>query len=382
MADRSGEQIKQIQQRRRALGLKPKAGHRLARPPTTTAEGRRLGTLYAARLGLLRDLFREALTPTRLASLAAMRTAHLDTRRAVVDAAAPRWMDEIQDIIRTVREAYYQRRTDESLRAETEAALGRVAREQSDYYQTAYRRVLGVDVYGSEGWISEELATASQANVSLIKSIEAEQFQRVEGLVTGAIRNGIRLEELADKLQRQFDIGEGRAKFIARDQLAKWSGQLAQGRQTRVGIKSFIWRTSRDERVVGNPAGRYPEGTRGHQDHFHREGRQFLWELRGGALVEVLPDGTEETTNYTDGLPGYPYLCRCTGSPVIPELEDLEAPTRAAERPPEETAAFDPLSLVRQGLMNVGPMPNPPASARPRELPRQPNQGRRLSRFR
>lgn len=365
MADRSGEQIKQIQQRRRALGLKPKAGHRLARPPTTTAEGRRLGALYAARLGLMRDLFREALTPTRLASLAAMRTAHLDTRRAVVDAAAPRWMDEIQDIIRTVREAYYQRRTDESLRAETEAALGRVAREQADYYQTAYRRVLGVDVYGSEGWISEELATASQANVSLIKSIEAEQFQKVEGLVTGAIRNGIRLEELADKLRRQFEVGEGRAKFIARDQLATWSGQLAQGRQTRVGIKEYIWRTSRDERVVGNPAGRYPEGTRGHEDHFHREGKKFRWDEPPA-----------------DGHPGSAYNCRCSSEPVIPELEDLEAPTRAAERPPEETAAFDPLSLVRRGLMNVGTMPNPPASARPRELPRQPNQGRRLSRFR
>lgn len=146
-------------------------------------------------------------------------------------------------------------------------------------------------------------------NVNLIKSIPEKHFSLVGQAVLDNYRgkpmpNG---QSLAERLRSLGPITDRRAKFIARDQTAKITGDLNQIRQESNGIDSYIWRNSRDNRVVGNPGGKYPKGTPGHMNHWDREGKVFEWS-------EPPPDG------HAGHAPG----CRCYGEPVL-NLDKLKA---------------------------------------------------------
>jgi len=94
-----------------------------------------------------------------------------------------------------------------------------------------------------------------------------------------------------------FNTARKRSRLIARDQIGKLNGKLIEKRQTQLGIDSYIWRTSLDERVRGNPSGRYPNAV---PSHYGREGKVYKW--------DTPPEG---------GHPGEAILCRCTAEPYI-----------------------------------------------------------------
>lgn len=80
---------------------------------------------------------------------------------------------------------------------------------------------------------------------------------------------------------------------------------LAQSRagqrvQQYAGVSRYIWHTMRDLRVVGNPAGYYPVGHAGHEDHWSREGKVFAW-----------------SEPPSDGHPGEAFGCRCQAIPLL-----------------------------------------------------------------
>lgn len=91
-----------------------------------------------------------------------------------------------------------------------------------------------------------------------------------------------------------------RAKTIAVDQTNKMHSMVTQARQTALGIEEYIWRTARDQRVVGTPGGLYPSPTKLHGNHYAREGKVFRW--------DEPPD---------DGHPGWAIRCRCYAEPII-----------------------------------------------------------------
>lgn len=159
------------------------------------------------------------------------------------------------------------------------------------------------------GDIAASLDQAISANVELIKSISREHFDKVGQAVLDNYR-GVPLPgdlSLTQRLQEVGGITKNRAKFIARDQTAKLTGDLNQLRQSDNGIDSYIWKTAKDQRVVGTPGGKYPKGTRGHENHYAREGKVFKWSEPPG-----------------DGHPGHAYNCRCYAAPVL-DLEKIKA---------------------------------------------------------
>ncbi|MNN32792.1 Phage Mu protein F like protein [compost metagenome] len=146
-------------------------------------------------------------------------------------------------------------------------------------------------------------------NVNLIKSISTEHFGKVSKAVLDNYR-GIPQPEGVSLTQRLQDIGgitKKRAKFIARDQTSKLTGDLNQSRQQDNGIDEYIWRTAKDRRVVGTPGGLYPKGTKGHGNHYEREGKTFRWD-----------------SPPSDGHCGQAYGCRCYAEPKL-NLEKLKA---------------------------------------------------------
>ncbi len=121
-------------------------------------------------------------------------------------------------------------------------------------------------------------------NVSLIKSIAEEYHNKVEHTVWSALREGKSTTEFQEELQHAYNLSSNRARLIARDQSGKLYGQLNKVRQEDVGIKHFIWRTVRDNRV--------------REAHRKLEGKKFSWEEGANGL-----------------FPGQDYQCRCWAEP-------------------------------------------------------------------
>jgi uncharacterized protein with gpF-like domain len=97
------------------------------------------------------------------------------------------------------------------------------------------------------------------------------------------------------------------AKFTARNQIANYNSLVTKARAQNLGITSARWVTAHDERVRGNPSGKYPNAT---PDHFWAEGKEF--DLSIGLKF---PSGKTL-------LPGVDYQCRCTYELIIPADDD------------------------------------------------------------
>lgn len=177
---------------------------------------------------------------------------------------------------------------------------------------SALRRTLGIDlgqVVRKEN-IEAVIENAAERHVSLIRGLSAEVAKRIELTVLESAMQGETARTLAARLIREQGFGKRRARLIARDQLGKFSGELNRVRQEALGITSYIWDTSQDERVRGNPDGRYPNAR---PSHFDREGKVFSWKKP--------PEG---------GHPGEAINCRCTARGVIEEPEPIRRRARAS----------------------------------------------------
>jgi len=148
------------------------------------------------------------------------------------------------------------------------------------------RATLGIELPVFEPKMQARLDLFTERNVAYIETISTKYFDGVKKLVLGAVETGQRHEELAKEIKDLTGVAESDAKRVARDQVGKFFGALNQVRQQDLGINTYIWRTSQDNRV--------------REEHEAREGKVFSWD-----------DPPE------DGHPGQPIQCRCYPEPNI-----------------------------------------------------------------
>jgi len=172
------------------------------------------------------------------------------------------------------------------------AAAKRIEEANKKEIGRYFNALIGIDVGQAEPWLGQFTDLFVESNVGLIKSISSTYFSQVRAIVSQAAVTGQRPESLAADIEERFGVSESRAKLIARDQVAKYNGQLAAARQQRLGIKKFVWRTSLDERV--------------RTSHADKEGKSYEWQ-----------DPPHDT-----GMPGEDYQCRCTAEPNLDDLAE------------------------------------------------------------
>lgn len=177
-------------------------------------------------------------------------------------------------------------------------------RENRWMLNDALKKTMGIDtsVIYDDSIVAEGLKIATMGTANLIKSIPSQYLGQVaqatyDNFIGKELPEGRSLEQ---QIHHLGNISKKRAHLIARDQTSKTTGTLNQIRQQAIGIEEYIWRTSRDQRVVGNPTGIYPVGNLKHEDHYHREGKRFRW------------DSPPE-----DGHPGQAIQCRCHAEAII-----------------------------------------------------------------
>lgn len=189
-------------------------------------------------------------------------------------------------------EIEFEKRTTKSARAAAKGAAERVSKTNQRELGRYLKTLIGIDVVQAEPWLVPFSELFIESNVGLIKSIPSRMFGEVREMVENAAVTGRRPEAFAQDIQERFGVSESRAKLLARDQVGKYNGNLSAARQQRLGIKTFIWRTSQDERV--------------RDSHRAKEGQSYEWQ-----------DPPHDT-----GMPGEDFQCRCTAEPII-DLDEL-----------------------------------------------------------
>lgn len=202
--------------------------------------------------------------------------------------------DSIGDLMRSIQGLVSQTLSGEAIATRVGAA---VVAAQDGNINKAVSRGLGVDflVPGSplDGLIDDWAAS----NTALIKDLQDNYLMRVQQSLTNGFRQGLTSGEIAKQINAATGVGLRRAKNIARNEIGTLNAKVTEERDKELGIEKYIWRTMRDIKVRGNPAGLYP---RSRPSHWAREGKKFSWDKP--------PDG---------GHPGEDYLCRCFAQAVI-----------------------------------------------------------------
>ena len=131
-------------------------------------------------------------------------------------------------------------------------------------------------------------------NVRLVANAESRFLDEVQAAVVDGLVEGRSTRDIARTIKERGNVARSRARLIARDQVASLNHDITRNRQTSLGIDTYRWTTSLDERV--------------REDHAARHGRVFRWDNP--------PD---------DGHPGQAINCRCVATPVVPKTLDLFA---------------------------------------------------------
>ena len=193
------------------------------------------------------------------------------------------WSDDVQSQITALSRQY-------DILADQSASISAGAFNQinelshKQWYQTA-KKVMGVDLLKYEPWISDSAKSFVQTNVGLVKKASSDTLHDINRIVNQGFAQGERWETLRDRIMgtnlttdavgKIFPSLESRAELIARDQSLKLYGNLNKQRQTNTGLVWYVWRTVEDERVRGDPSGKYPNAR---PSHFVMDGKICRWD--------------------------------------------------------------------------------------------------------
>ena len=199
-----------------------------------------------------------------------------------------------------------------------------------------------------EPWVKNVIDSWSREQVTLITKASQDMLDTVARRIREGVKAGKSARQVTAMINADLPgISYRRARIIARDQTAKLNSALTQGRMADAGIETYIWSTSEDERVRGNPTGLYPKAL---PSHYVMNGKVCRWDdptvwLENGEWVKRADDAP-----YFH--PGMAIMCRCVAIPNWDELEGVGAselpdiePTEAPKTEIKETEIDENLGV-------------------------------------
>jgi hypothetical protein len=185
-------------------------------------------------------------------------------------------------------------------------------------FEKGAKSVLGVEFPVGEDWWPFARDIWSNKNYGLIRSDMQKYIAQVNDLTEKAVTSGWSLSQLTKQIQGLDDkITKGRAESIARDQIGKLNGEISQRRMESVGLTMYIWETSGDERVRGDPGGKYPDAR---PSHYLMDGLLCRWDNPTVYSEDGGKTWIDRPANAVILHPGMDYICRCTATSYWEEL--------------------------------------------------------------
>ena len=158
----------------------------------------------------------------------------------------------------------------------------------------------------------------------LIKTQNNETMQKLNNRFLNWIQKRDKPIQKELDLNNTINTKDKHVKMILKDQTRKMIGNFDNIVAEEYKALGFYWKTRRDNRVVGNPAGKYPLGNEKHNDHFHRQDKFYFYH-NTWALEKKLINTKNKDFKYADfqdGMPGQSINCRCYAYNIY-ELNDV-----------------------------------------------------------
>lgn len=227
-------------------------------------------------------------------------------------------------------------------------------------FQKQLQNGIGVSFQTNAPWWPNTKATWAGNNYNLIVSNARNYVNQINNLAEQAVVNGWSPKQLQEQIKKASNgLSDKKCRLLARDQIGKLQGQVAEAQMEEIGLEMYIWDTSGDERVRGNPAGKYPTAV---PSHYVMDGCLCRWD---NATLYSKDNGKtwiDRPANAVKLHPGQDIQCRCVALAYIPELlsevsgtplENIESPALyvPSEESEEAVPAINPYHSEEQKLL-------------------------------
>lgn len=168
---------------------------------------------------------------------------------------------------------------------------------------------IGVSFQSDSLWWEDVKTSWMENNYNLIRLNASSFVSKINTLVEQAVVNGYSVRQLTDSIkQAMISLSDKKCRLIARDQIGKLQGQVAEAQMEEIGLEMYMWDTSGDERVRST--------------HIPMDGLLCRWD---NANV-YSKDGGKTWIDRPGGAvrmhPGQDIQCRCVALIYEPELTD------------------------------------------------------------
>jgi len=173
--------------------------------------------------------------------------------------------------------------------------------------------ILGMSWATVDDWWLRVQEQWVQINYQLIRNLSIEFINKTNVLLTTAIQSMWNYKEIDEALIKLSNVFLGyRSSLIARDQTGNLNAAIWANQYAEIGLDEYIWHTWQDERVRGNPTGKYPKAV---PSHFVMHGLTMKW-----SDMSVFSPDNGVTWKPKQGIQeplhvGMAIACRCTPLP-------------------------------------------------------------------
>ena len=138
--------------------------------------------------------------------------------------------------------------------------IGRTDREHRSKYVTMMQYGFGIDIAKLPEFkaYKQFINMAIKKNLAEITSLKQETLNKLERSLRTSIQKGKSIPQVREDIIHNSGVTKKKATMIAREEIKNVTVMLTKKRFQNVDINMVEWLTSEDERVRGNPSGRYP----------------------------------------------------------------------------------------------------------------------------
>lgn len=184
-------------------------------------------------------------------------------------------------------------------------------------WKRSVQKTVGMDLidnYYSTDFYSSIIQPWVDQSVSMIQSIPQQELGEMKAIISEGFRDNLPIDEIAQRIQEEYNVSKSKAQFLARDQIGSLNTQLTRRQHEDAGVKKYRWTDSGDGKV--------------RDCHHLLNGHIFswddppeMWTTRKGARV------------YTGRRchPGEDYGCRCRAEPVF-EYDTIDLPVKHGDQ--------------------------------------------------
>lgn len=182
-------------------------------------------------------------------------------------------------------------------------------RNRKEFYSRIEKKGIGIsraELEATEG-LTSQINAYSLETYQWVRKLRDETLQDWTSNTLRMMAEGANLEQIMAQFDGMVEKRRGHAKMVARTQIATFNSLTTKARAQNLGITKARWKTSEDERVRGNPSGKYPDAR---PSHYWANDKEF-------DLSEGLTFPSGKTL-----LPGIDYNCRCDYELIIPGMDE------------------------------------------------------------